>query len=360
MALAVIRELGQEFPGREIISVSLAGRRALGHKSRYTTGSITVDEENYAAKLLELAAGPGSNILVPAGMHSLNIAARHHREFSAVFSGLWPQKAALDKAADKPIVAATAKALGLLTPREYPLEAPVFPCVLKYRNGEALGLPAHKRYAIATNLEEYERGLQVMNKQVSHMPAERSTEIFATQYIAGDAYGVSAVLDTNSEPLAVFAHKRIREYPLSGGPATCAESIWHLPLIQAGVSLLKELGLVGLAMAEFKGSLNAPYILEVNPRIWGTYPLARLAGAGMMRAYVEGDAYEIPKACPYVCGLRMQFLANDLQHFAKSAAGGRFPMGVLRDMLSPKVRGGVFDKSDLAGSFGYLRNLVKL
>jgi len=373
MALAIIRELGQA--GFDVISLSREGLPPLGHSSRYSSDKITLPNEGYEEALLNLSANESLNkfskekslVLFPTGMHTLNIIAARQKEFSEAYRGMFPTLEALQKSADKPTVAQIARDLGLLVPEEYHLDAPCFPCVLKYRNGEALQLPAASRYAIVHNAEQYKETLERMQKVASSakMDSEKGSEIFASQYISGNAYGVSAVLNDDSEPLAVFSHTRVREYPLSGGPASCAESIWHLPLINAGLSLLKAIGAVGFAMVEFKGTLEQPYVLEINPRIWGTYPLTRLSGARMAIAYVNGAigngsplSTPLPDQCPYVKAQRMQFLANDLSHFVSSIPKGKFPLRVLTDMLSPKVKGGVFDKNDWSGNLAYLKNLL--
>jgi len=377
MALAIIRELGQM--GFNITSLSREGLSALGHKSRYANNCITLPNKDYGEALLNLQINDDFTILFPTGMYTLNTIATRHKEFSEAYRGLFPTYEALQKSADKPTVARIARSLGLFVPEEYQLDNPCFPCVLKYRNGEALSLPASSRYAIVHSMEQYKQTLENMQNIASSVassivssanPEEANEinnntgEVFASQYIPGNAYGVSAVLNKDSEPLAVFAHTRVREYPLTGGPASCAQSIWHLPLINAGLSLLKVLGVVGFAMVEFKGTLEQPYVLEVNPRIWGTYPLSRLCGAGMAIAYVNGAAENasplpnpLPDQCQYANELRMQFLANDISHFLASIPKGKLHLHVLSDMFSPHVKGGVFDKNDWPGNFVYLKNL---
>lgn len=358
MALALIRELGQEFPNADIFSVMDTIKREgrAGLHSRYIAG--TADAGDLALFESE-SAGP-DDILVPVMGEAV------HSDIKNI-KGLWPTADALQLASDKPKMAQVARDLGMLVPEEYPADAPRFPCVVKYRNSEAVRLPAASRYAIARNFGEYKeakaRLCRASNSEIFDSEYFAS-DVFASEYVEGPAYGVSAVLDENSDPLAVFSHKRVREYPVSGGPASCAESIWDPELIRSALTLLKALKLRGFAMVEFKGYLSEkPYLIEVNPRVWGTYPLSRLCGAGMAKAYVNGALglaapISLTEECPYTLGLRMQFLANDLCHFA-----ARPDFGVIRDMLSPAVKGGVLDRSDWAGNFSYirqnLRNLVK-
>ena len=45
------------------------------------------------------------------------------------------------------------------------------------------------------------------------------------EYVPGEGYGFFALYN-HGEPRAMFMHKRIREYPVTGGPSTFAESIY--------------------------------------------------------------------------------------------------------------------------------------
>ena len=362
MALAVVRELGAF--GYDVTSVTREGFPSLGHASRYAKRCVTLSNETYADDLLMLSK-PGKNVLLPTGMYSLTQIAERHEAFSSAFFGLFSPKEVLHGAEDKPTVAKIAKELGLRVPETYAPDAPRFPCVLKYRNGEKLRLRPEQRYAIVQNQAQYEKAFSAMKARGSAAGIDSSAcEIFVSEYIPGEAYGVSAVLDQNAEPLSLFCHLRMREYPISGGPACLAQAVWHPKLIEAAVTLLKALGLRGFAMVEFKGTPERPYILEVNPRIWGTYPLSRLCGAGMANAYVQGALGNTPglitEQPPPWTGLRMQYLVNDMANLVSCLRNRTRPSGnPLWDMLSPRTKGGVFDRKDLPGSFAYFRSLFR-
>lgn len=351
MALAVLRELGRA--GFEVAAVTRASKPAFAQASRYVKKRIVLPDDNYADALLRLGSHNGVNmpVLLATGMHTLNTVAARRDVFNAAFHLLVPERDALNAAGDKTAVMQAARALGLNTPEEYSPEAPKFPCVIKYKNGEALQLPARERYAVVNEQAGYQQTLTTMRCK---------GEVFVSQYIPGGAYGVSAVLDNASRPLAVFCHERIREYPVSGGPACLARSLWHQPLVDAALALLEKMRLSGFAMVEFKGALDKPYVLEINPRIWGTYPLSALCGAGMAAAYVRGATGEHVVANPYKTGVRMQYLPNDVMHLLDCLRAGRgFKGAVIADFLSPRVRGGVFDFFDLPGTLAYAGALLK-
>ncbi len=76
-----------------------------------------------------------------------------------------------------------------------------------------------------------------------------------------------------------FQHKRIREYPVSGGASCCAVSISDEKIALYGKRILDNAKWDGVAMVEFKyNSLNTPCFLEVNPKFWGSYDLSVACG----------------------------------------------------------------------------------
>ncbi len=96
----------------------------------------------------------------------------------------------------------------------------------------------------------------------------------------GAGIGASFLLDQEHQIRASFIHRRIREYPVEGGPSTLRESIIHDQVRHDGARLLQHLHLTGVAMVEFKidSRDGKAKLLEVNPRFWGSLALAINAG----------------------------------------------------------------------------------
>jgi predicted ATP-grasp superfamily ATP-dependent carboligase len=95
----------------------------------------------------------------------------------------------------------------------------------------------------------------------------------------GEAVG-GAFLRWGGERKAAFAYRRLREYPLSGGPSTLRESIRNEHIIKTGWQLLEAVDWSGVAMVEFKMDprTDTPMLIEVNPRLWGSLHLPLHAG----------------------------------------------------------------------------------
>ncbi|MCK4648171.1 ATP-grasp domain-containing protein [bacterium] len=135
----------------------------------------------------------------------------------------------------------------------------------------------------------------------------------------GEAFGVSALFNRDSELRAVFVHKRLREYPITGGPSTLRESVKNERIQELGLRLLKALNWVGVAMVEFKVDPRdgKPKLMEVNPRFWGSLQLAILSGVDfpylIYRMAKEGD---IEPVLDYKIGVRCRWMfPGDFLHF---------------------------------------------
>jgi len=135
----------------------------------------------------------------------------------------------------------------------------------------------------------------------------------------GESLGVSALFDENSRVKAAFVHRRLREYPISGGPSTLRESVIHPQVLELGLSLLKALDWFGVAMVEFKVDPkdNTPKLMEVNPRFWGSLQLAVFSGVDfpyLIYRMAKGEHFE--PVLTYEGGRRCRWLLpGDLFHF---------------------------------------------
>jgi len=135
----------------------------------------------------------------------------------------------------------------------------------------------------------------------------------------GAGYGVSLLFDENSKVKASFVHKRLREYPVTGGASTLRESVRNDEIREMAVSLLKEIGWFGVAMVEFKQDPRDGVfkLMEINPRFWGSLALAIAAGVNfpyLLYKMVTGRHFEPVEN--YKIGVQCRWLLpGDLLHF---------------------------------------------
>jgi predicted ATP-grasp superfamily ATP-dependent carboligase len=114
----------------------------------------------------------------------------------------------------------------------------------------------------------------------------------------GGEFGVYTLLNYASEPRALSVQKRIRSYPIAGGPSTLRETFkddTSTNAVEVAFKLLKAMGWIGAAMVEFRIDARdgTPKLMEVNPRFWGSLQLSILAGMDfpymLYRMYMDGD-----------------------------------------------------------------------
>ena len=156
------------------------------------------------------------------------------------------------------------------------------------------------------------------------------------QKIPGAGAGVSLLLGRESELLGALCHRRVREYPITGGPSTCCESFYDEKMIDEAYELLKSFHFTGLAMVEFKGDC----ILEVNPRVWGSFPMTEAAQSPIVAHYAQAaqGGQVIYTAKDYRTGVKMRFFLNDTVAALSYLKAGRVKEGLrgLGDFFTAK------------------------
>ena len=126
----------------------------------------------------------------------------------------------------------------------------------------------------------------------------------------GGAYGVSMLFNCG-EPRAIFTHKRLREYPNSGGPSTLRESVRFPEIEKYATTLLEELNWHGVAMVEFRVDPRdgKPKLMEINPRFWGSLQLAIYSGVDfphlLYKMAIDGDVEHVFE---YKTGVKARWL----------------------------------------------------
>lgn len=132
-----------------------------------------------------------------------------------------------------------------------------------------------------------------------------------------EGYGVGVeVLMRHGKPVLLFQHRRIREYPTSGGVSTCCQSMELDPQLRDwSVALLKDMDWDGVAMVEFRrdDATGRTVFMEVNGRLWGSIPLAVHAGCDFP---YELYRTSLPEArpiapIPYRVGLECRLLVGE-------------------------------------------------
>ena len=144
--------------------------------------------------------------------------------------------------------------------------------------------------------------------------------------VPGAGLGVGLIAD-RGRVLNAYAYRRLREFPVSGGPSTLRETIDAPELVGHAERLMEALDWTGVAMVEFKADVRegVARLLEINPRFWGSLELAAVAGMNFPLMLYQLTRGEPVKRVEARVGVRSRWLLpGDLAHFV--ANPGRFSL----------------------------------
>jgi len=135
--------------------------------------------------------------------------------------------------------------------------------------------------------------------------------------IVGEGQGVFGLF-VEGRAQALFAHRRLREKPPSGGVSVLRESI-ALPglMTKYARAIAQSVDWNGVAMMEFKVDRQSgiPYLMEVNGRFWGSLQLAIDAGIDFpWLLYRFATTGVVPDCQPYKIGVKSRWWLGDLDH----------------------------------------------
>lgn len=334
VALAVVRALGRA--GHEVTATEYPRRatpRPPAFDSRHTRHAVVTDSPR------DLRA----DVIIPIATNTLLALA----DLPNV-----PVARTLRVANSRDRLLPLAEKLGVEVPRTWLPENDeelkrvdvTFPAVVKFRSDEGLYLDPADRYRIVRDRDE-------LMLAVGRLSAVQPRPMIQ-EYVEGEGCGWSALYD-RGRLVARIGHRRLREYPPSGGPSSACESFAHPAMERAGRALLEALEWHGVAMVEFKRVGDRFVLMEINPRFWGSLPLALRCGINFPDLLVRVATGQAAVAHRAASGRRMKFLFHDL------AAAWMRPAwwsGVLRDLTAPD---GILSFDDARASLRYLANLVR-
>jgi hypothetical protein len=136
------------------------------------------------------------------------------------------------------------------------------------------------------------------------------------EYIAGTGVGCF-YLRSKGKILARFQHRRIRDMRPTGSGSSLRESTVPDPALHVkSEQLLEALRWEGICMVEYRQSANGTaYLMEVNPRPWGSLQLAIDAGVDFPWLWYQTIAgLPVAPVTEYRAGQRSRSLVGDCKH----------------------------------------------
>jgi protein-tyrosine-phosphatase len=275
----------------------------------------TVSVAEFVGWLRDLDARECYDLIVPATELSL-LAFRHVGPSESVRErAVLPGDEALDIALSKEHTWRLARAIGVPVPDSLLIEdlgrlPPVraYPVVLKPIRSIAVTEGRPVSIAAAVVSDDAAR-LAYLRRWLSLAPVQQQA------YVAGHGVGIEWLYD-RERAAWVFAHERVHETPLTGGASCYRRSIVppEGPLA-ASRRLLDGLQWHGVAMVEFRINADGTFwLMEVNPRLWGSLPLAIDAGVNFpvgLLGLARGEA--LPEQPKYRAGQYARNLGADVE-----------------------------------------------
>jgi D-aspartate ligase len=182
-----------------------------------------------------------------------------------------------------------------------------------------------------------------------------------------DLVTFNTVLNDDSEPLAMFMHRRIRQNPPGYGVVSLGESTWEPKVIQPSMKLLKAIRFQGIAQVEFKRDPRTGEFkfFEINGRSYLAISLATACGVNLIHiAYRNTIGEKIPPlenySCTYECGVKwLDFLSYIESAIRLRAAKETSLVQEIRPILTRKITLGAFSLGDTAPFLMELDYLLK-
>jgi len=299
------------------IATTEPGTYAARSWAKAGTVSVTdpvLDSERFVCELAAVALRLSVAAVLPCTDSDLFALAGREADFPGIALGVPPRKC-VDLATDKGLLPELAATAGLRTP---PTKKVVF------GGGEAavtIDLPAivkpqrswirNPDGTMGGYCARYVSTAQAIEEALKALPNGVG---LVQQYIPGPNVSVSGV-SWGGELICAVHHISERIWQLTTGVSAYAETIPPHAELEQGVSrLLREIGWSGLFEMEFKRSPRGEhYLIDLNPRIYGTLALASAAGLNLPGIWVDLLLNRQPKIASYRVGTRLRVEEKDVR-----------------------------------------------
>jgi len=255
-------------------------------------------------------------VLMPVNLTEILLIAQNIKEFPSFVKFPFMDYKTIAEINDKLTLYKTAKSLNIRIPKTYEVKNKEelffltkelkYPIVIKLRSGTgSKGIS----YVYDKNelMEKFMHTVSLYNLDSNNYP-------LIQEYVSGEGYGVSVLFD-RGKLKAFFTHARVREFPITGGPGTCRKSVRNIKIEKVTEQIFSYLKWHGIAMAEFKynSKTEEDYLIEINPRIWGSINQAICSGIDfpyLLYKMALGESF--PEIKEYKMDKRTRFFFKDI------------------------------------------------
>jgi predicted ATP-grasp superfamily ATP-dependent carboligase len=372
-ALAVTRSLGRA--GAFCITAS-SHQNPLAGSSRFSSLSlhcpdIRENPEIFHGWLLKTIKTHDVNVVLPVTDATIEGLSSYSENLKkTVFYPVVSPKT-LAATQNKSLLLGTAREIGIRTPYSVSItinspdhrevfeklkERPGFPCIMKpeksvqRKQDGTIFSPPCSRITSESDIKKFVSSLDTF--PLSYM---------AQELIEGSGAGVFCLYHNNKSILD-FAHRRILEKPPEGGVSVLSESFpAYNYLLGKTHTLLQKYSWEGVAMVEYRIDHNgSPFLMEINPRFWGSLQLAIDAGYDFPRALIypeQVSGFELnlsPQRLRWELGtldhLLIRYKRKGIMSLLQGLASNEF------QFFKPDTRGEILRLSDPLPFLAELRN----
>lgn len=355
-ALAVVRSLGKIGLTVGVVSSDADGIAMVSRygAERFPAPDARKEPARFVEWLAALVERWKPSMLLPLTDRTVTLVLGEEERFAGQCILPFVPDALFRTVADKAELVRIADTIGVAAPRtlEIPptaerpaalageIESFPYPAVLK----PAISEIVHGDQFVKTAVRYPENAREVLDSiDPSLSSAFQDVPHLLQEKIPGVGVGVF-VLCHEGEVLARFAHRRKLEKPPTGGVSVLCESIPESEApVEAAEMLVTHLRWSGVAMIEFKETPEGKhYLMEINPRFWGSLQLAIDAGVDfpvlLYRLYEKGTERSAEfleqfrgEMQPYATGYRLRWLLGTVDHMIIRIK--KAPLDALRDIF---------------------------
>jgi len=343
IGIGVIRSLGEA--GIEVTEVNTVGLSEKIHrlvKSRHVRRAVVLEkfsEEELIECLKAELKSQRYDVMIPVGYCASDLVSKCKTEFENYTAVPVVDYNTFKKISSKSEIIDYASKIGIPVPKTVTLREVnelkdlsdffKFPVVVKpYREKTAFKV-------------KYFESFEKLSDFCSNFFKEKKIPLVVQKFIDGIGYGFFSLYN-NGKLITSFQHKRIHEYPYSGGSSSVATSFCDRELERLGRKLLDSLNWHGISMVEFKRDRKdgVYYLMEVNAKFWGSLELALVCGVDFPLLLFKLGTREInsPIFKSYKLGRKYQWIfPEDLGNVFTSPHKFLSIVRFFRDSIDPDI-----------------------
>ncbi len=248
---------------------------------RYHIPNPYLDEKSYIANVLLIINREKPLMIIPVGFIDNVILSKYRRHIPPDVVLPIPEYSKLVRVSRKDLLAQLCEDLGIKYPK-----------ILS--SNEEVEAPVVIKGILDSSKPDYAFFKEEFNMKMNG----KRGKVIVQEFIPGIGCGYFAIAK-NGEVYIDYTHVRIVEKKPSGGPSIVSCINLNPELIALGRSIVKKLKWSGVIMAEFRRHMETGeyYLLEINPKFWGSLELALSKGLDFPKYLVEVFLYnKKPKA----------------------------------------------------------------